>query len=288
MSEDLNYTVHSKEKIYFALKVIFAMLGYAIIFWALFNSLSSVNPVLAPIKFVFYFYGSMIILFLIFRLGIMIGYLKGNAVKVRDNQFPDVYDIVNKQSEKLGLKRVPDTYILQSGGMLNAFATRFLGTNYIVLYSDVLETAYQKNAEAVEFIIGHELGHIKRNHLVKRLWLFPSAIIPFLGAAYSRACEYTCDSIGHSLSPAGVKTGLLILAAGKKLHSKINVTEYMQQDLREDGFWMWFAEKTASHPHLTKRLRVFKNEIKIRNEAEPNLVMDAAVEINHSKYMPVG
>ncbi|MEP7171023.1 MAG: M48 family metallopeptidase [Bacteroidota bacterium] len=286
MEQNLQYTVHSKEKFYFSLKIIFSLIGYGVILWFLYGFFSVGNIATTAVGSVFACYVLLIIAALIFRLGIMIGYLKGNAVKVRDNQVPDIYEIVKNQSEKLGLRKIPDTYILQSGGILNAFATRFIGTNYIVLYSDILETAYDKDATAVEFIIGHELGHVKRNHLLKNLILFPSALIPFLGAAYSRACEYTCDSIGQSLSPAGLKNGLLILAAGKKLYAKVNTMEYCQQDLREDGFWTWFAEKVSSHPNLTKRLRVYKNVMVSEEPKRVNVPVDEA-KSDHNKYMPV-
>ena len=79
----------------------------------------------------------------------MIGYLKGNAIRINDNQFPDIYTIATEQARSLGLAEVPTIYILQKGGSLNAFATRFFGRNFIVLYSDILETAYEKGNKAI-------------------------------------------------------------------------------------------------------------------------------------------
>jgi hypothetical protein len=59
---------------------------------------------------------------------------------------------------------VPEAYLLQMGGMLNAFATRFLGRDFLVLYSDVVD-GLADNPDALNFYIGHEIGHIKRKHL---------------------------------------------------------------------------------------------------------------------------
>lgn len=142
--------------------------------------------------------------------------------------------------------------------MLNAFATRFFGRNFIVLYSDILETAYEKGNKALEFVIAHEFGHIKRNHITKQLLTFPSRIIPFLNPAYSRACEYTCDNIGYSLCPEGAENGMLVLAAGKRLYSKVNKDEFVNSSNMEFGFWKWFAEIISSHPNLPKRISRFK------------------------------
>jgi Zn-dependent protease with chaperone function len=176
---------------------------------------------------------------------------------------------------------------MQNGGILNAFATAFMGSNYIVIYSEIAEEAYQNNQETVEFIIGHELGHIKRKHMLKSLLLFPSFIIPFLNTAYSRACEYTCDSIGASLAPKGVKSGLILLASGKNIWKRVNIDKFIEQESTESGFWFWFAEKTASHPRLTKRIIQF-NYIKSPDPVilKPILEQLDSENSDHSKYLP--
>jgi Zn-dependent protease with chaperone function len=203
------------------------------------------------------FYLILILLYLFFRLGLLIGYIKGNSIKVTKSQFPVLHSILLNQCNVLDIKNVPDLYIMQNGGILNAFATTFMGSNYVVIYSEIADEAYQNNMATVEFIIGHELGHIKRKHMLKSLLLFPSFILPFLNSAYSRACEYTCDNIGASLSPNGVKPGLVLLASGKNIWKNVNIEKFIEQEYTAEGFWFWFAEKVSSHPRLTKRLIQF-------------------------------
>jgi Zn-dependent protease with chaperone function len=282
------YEIHPKENFYFTIKIVVSAIVYTLMGYFLFFA---DLPLVGFTKYIFFFYAAIIALILLFQFGILIGYIKGNAVKISENQFSDIYATVVKQSTALGLTHVPDVYLLQAGGLLNAFATRFVGRNYIVLYSDVLEEAYEDNKAAVDFIIGHELGHIKRNHLTKNLLLFPSVIIPFLNAAYSRACEYTCDSIGACLSPQGAQNGLLLLAAGKRLYKKVNLDTYVAQTYMEGGFWKWFAEKVSTHPNLTKRLEKF-NYTSFQQTAKPVSIVDEikhetpATETDHSKYFP--
>lgn len=294
MNSKVEYQVNSKENVYFYIRL-FASLGLYYLFVKLIlKSLQASGPEMVGV-YTMYAYVVLIFLFLFFRFGILIGHLKGNAIKLSKNQFPDIYQIAVKQAELLGLKTVPSIYIMQSGGVLNAFAARFLGRNYIVLYSEIVETAYDQDKTILEFIIGHELGHIKRNHMLKNLILMPSYLIPFLGAAYSRACEYTCDSIGHVLSPMGARGGLLVLASGRSIYKKVNLNEYLRQDYSEDGFWKWFAERVASHPNLTKRLAAF-GEVKVSATARSRAVLmeeiavePVVVEIkeeDHNKYMP--
>ena len=99
------------------------------------------------------------------------------------------------------------------------------------------------------------MAHLKRRHLAWRWVLFPSTLFPFLGAAYSRACEYTCDRFGAYYQRDGAVGGLLVLAAGKKLYRQVDAEEFGNQQATERGFWIWFAEILSSHPNLPKRVK---------------------------------
>ncbi|HEY3371565.1 MAG TPA: M48 family metallopeptidase [Prolixibacteraceae bacterium] len=294
MDSKLDYQVNPRENVYFYMRLLISLGLYYLIVQLVLWSLKETGPQVASI-YMIYAYAVMILIFLFFRFGLLIGHLKGNGIKLGKNQFADIYQVAVKQAELLGLSKVPSIYILQSGGVLNAFAARFLGRNYIVLYSEIVETAYDQDKSILEFIIGHEMGHIKRQHMLKNLILMPSYIIPFLAAAYSRACEYTCDAIGHALSPAGAKGGLLVLASGKTIYKKVNLNEFLRQDVSEDGFWKWFAEKVASHPNLTRRLNAL-GEAKVSPTArsraslmEEMAIAPVVVEVkedDHNPYMP--
>lgn len=244
------YKIHYKENLYFIIKLIITISFYLFIaYYAYFGDTDKIYKF-----FPFVLYIIIFILYIITCHGLLIGYLKGNSIKVTENQFPEIYDIVSTLSTTLGLKKTPAVYILQDSGILNAFATRFFGRDFVVIYSEILELAYENGKKSLEFIIAHELGHIKRKHSTKKILLFPSFIIPFLNSAYSRACEYTCDRIGHSLCPEGAVDGMLILSAGKKLYFKINVNEFICTSKKEKGFWKWFAEIVSTHPNTPKRI----------------------------------
>lgn len=283
----LQYQINPKENFYFALKVVFAIIGYGLIFYFV-NLLMSMEKSELFIPLMFYVFA--ILLYLFFRLGILVGYIKGNAIKVTSEQFPNLYSVLVAQSNKLELSSVPDMYILQSGGILNAFATGFMGNNYIILYSEIADEMYQDNMETVEFVIAHELGHIKRKHVLKTILLFPSFFMPFLSLAYSRACEFTCDNIGASLAPNGAKAGLLLLASGKNLWTKVNVEKFIEQESTGSGFWFWFAEKVSTHPRLTKRLSKLNHlpnkDSKIVKTKMDKFDESIVEETDHSKYFP--
>lgn len=248
--EVIQYNVNKKETFYLNVKIFITLASIA---WVAIAALSGEKKMLGFLPFAFY----IIIIYLaqMFAHAIAMGRIKGNAIRVTEEQFPEIHKIVLQHSQSLHLDSTPLTYIVQAGGILNAFATRFCMENYIILYSDIVETAYEHGPEALSFIIGHELGHVKRRHILKHTWLLPSAFFPFLNSAYSRACEYTCDNIGAALSPQGAVDGILILSAGKKLYSRVNTESYLRQIEVEEGFWTWFAEKLSSHPDTPKRIK---------------------------------
>jgi len=159
------------------------------------------------------------------------------------------------------MKVVPDIYVIESAGALNAFATRFFGRNMVVLYSDFFDLINSTDNEELSFIIAHELAHIKRKHFTKQMLILPAMWIPFLSEAYSRECEYTCDRIAANYinNSEAAMNGLTMLAIGKSLFKKVNRNEYLMQSSQEKGFFIWLAEKISTHPPLPKRI----NEIQV-------------------------
>jgi Zn-dependent protease with chaperone function len=199
-------------------------------------------------------YGLMFSLIGLFAHGLALGRVRGNAVRVSERQFPQLHRLAAAHARRLGLKKVPAVYVMESGGLLNAFATRFLGRDFVIVHSDVLELALSQGEAAVGFIMGHELAHVWRGHLKHRWLTIPGRLMPYLGAAYSRACEYTCDRIGAYCQPEGAISGLLALAAGKQLHAHVDVKEYAAQAETDRSFWINRAELMSSHPLLPKRV----------------------------------
>ncbi len=192
---------------------------------------------------------------------LMIGQIRLNAVKIGGDQFPLIHSTVEDLCIKMEIKQTPDIYVLQSGGILNAFATRFFGRNMVVVYSEIFDLIEQNAEEEVQFVLAHELAHIKRNHLGKMMFILPSMWIPGLAEMYLRACEYTCDRYAafYTGNPTATKNGLTMLAIGKVLFRRVNQTEYLDQINKEKGFVVWLAEILSTHPPLPKRI----NEISV-------------------------
>ena len=195
----------------------------------------------------------------LFAQSAMISHIRGTAVHITDAQFPDLKQRIDACCAKLDMDEAPEAYLMQMGGTLNAFATRFFGRDFMVLYSDVVD-ALEDNPDALNFYIGHELGHIKRRHIKWSTVLLPASILPLVGAAYHRAREYTCDRHGLAVcaDPASAQFGLAALAAGGKRWRTLSKTNYIAQSAHSGGFWMSFHELVGDYPWLVKRMGAVK------------------------------
>lgn len=202
-------------------------------------------------------------LFLFIGHVIFIAHVKGSSVKIGPDQFPDLHQSVQSLARRMGFEQAPETYVMQAGGLLNALATKLFRSNFIVLYSDLLEACGDDTA-ARDMIVAHELGHIKEGHL-KHLWfLLPGLFVPFLGSALSRAREYTCDRYG--LAGAGQKEGALrgltILAAGAKRGPQVNMQAFASQVEDLNSGWLTIGTWLSSHPPLAERIIALEESLK--------------------------
>ncbi len=237
---DLKPLIYKHEGTLFVLHVVIATIFWLAIVLGTFG--------VALIWILFFF-----IVYLFVQSG-LIAWLRGNGVRITPEQFPDLHARYLQCCGTLGVAPLPDAYLINGGGILNAFATRFLGRNFLVLYSNIVDAMAQRPA-ALNFYIGHELGHIRRKHLLWHPFIWPASILPLLGAGYSRAREYTCDAFGRACcdEPESAIRGLVALAAGEKRWQALDVPAYLEQTRETGGFWMSFHELIADYPWLVKR-----------------------------------
>jgi Zn-dependent protease with chaperone function len=232
--------IHKNEKKYFIIAVLVSLITYVALFLSVIG-----------IVYVGLFLGISL-----FLHALMLGQIRTNGVRINPEQFPEVYEKVKELCQKMELSFVPDVYVLESSGALNAFATRFFGRNMIVLYSTIFELIEQEADDELTFVIAHELAHIKRRHISRQLMILPAMWVPGVTQAYSRACEYTCDRYAayYTGNSEAAKNSLTILGIGKILSKYVNRTTYLNQINEEKGFFIWLSEVFSTHPPLPKRI----------------------------------
>jgi Zn-dependent protease with chaperone function/Tfp pilus assembly major pilin PilA len=201
------------------------------------------------------FYAAMFGFILWLGSGLLTAHLRAEAVRVGPDQLPELDATFRAVCERLGVAKPPALYVLQSGGLLNAFATRFSGRDFVVVYSDFLEALGPSSPE-MQFILGHEIGHLQSRHILKQIFLAPGLFFPLVGPAYRRAWETSCDRYGAFVAQdvgAAVRA-MLVLSGGREHGKRLNAAAFAGQHRDERGFFVSLHELTSTYPTLSRRV----------------------------------
>lgn len=186
---------------------------------------------------------------------------RANSVEITREQFPRIYARIVKYAEQFGLDEIPRAYVLQSGGTLNAFASKHNRTNFIRINADIIEvgefSAGPRTADpnALDFIIAHEMGHVAAKHTDYWYTFIAGYIyyVPLIGTALSRAREYTADNHGYAAVPDGIN-GIVLLSGGKYLYPHVDGKQLATRAVTDYGVFVWVYNAFSSHPIIIKRL----------------------------------
>lgn len=268
MSKIANQFRNKREKPYHWMMLICgALLWFAIY---LFVVTAFGNPKLKTYAIMFVEYGIMFGIFHWLAGAAYRATAYGNMVLLGPKQFPRLHAMVVEASEAIGLAVPPETFIYNSNGVFNAFARRlFGGGRYVFLTSALVEA----NDDAqVRFVIGHEIGHHAAGHL--NPWLnvikLPAHAVPFLGKAYSRSREYTCDRIGTYLAKdaAASRSALQMLGCGcRRLNAEMDCEAFVAQEQMVPRVFGFLTEINRSHPRLTRRVAAINADVAGRGYA---------------------
>lgn len=225
----------------------------------LLDTIEGLNPLLvllAPLGFV---------LFLIYAIGKIYGQARADGIRITPEQFGGVHAEWVAMAEKLGLQTVPELYLQNGNGKLNAFATCIPGYRaFGVIYSDILERALANDdRDALRFILGHELGHIRLKHV---MWWYNlltfvgnlPGLNYLIGQPLSRARGYGYDKIGYALTGDRACKGLLLLAAGKHLYRQVDIDAYEKDQIAGGQKWAAVHNFFIDHPVISWRIAAIR------------------------------
>jgi Zn-dependent protease with chaperone function len=183
-------------------------------------------------------------------------YIFGHYVLIGPEQFPELHQMVVEGAATVGLREAPKAFVFNSGGLINAFALRLMGGSYVWLTSALVDA--DTDAQ-VRFAIGHELGHHAAGHLDWRMNLLrlPGWIVPFLGAAYSRSRELTCDRVGAYVAQDldAARSALQVLACGSiRLNRAMNQQAFEAQERMVPTTAGFIVHIFSYYPRLSRRV----------------------------------
>ncbi|MGB9937411.1 MAG: M48 family metallopeptidase [Methanobacterium sp.] len=177
----------------------------------------------------------------------------GSCIKVHENNFPDVYQLLEEACATIDLKRIPDLYIYWDY-KVNGFTTGSENP-LIVLHSGAIDLL---SSEELLYILGHECGHIKSGHM---LYHEMAQVIPILGDVigsatlgigalvsigleaalfhWYRMSELTADRAGLlACQDEEAVISALMKASGvpKKFFDKLNTEDFINQAKEFRGY----------------------------------------------------
>ena len=165
----------------------------------------------------------------------------GSHLKVTPDNYPNIYEYLQYAAQILDVKKVPELYI-QWGYDINAM-TVGAENPIIVLNSGLIDLC---DDDEIMFIIGHELGHVKSNHMLYHMMAqvinFIIDQIPFgsIAAAplqyalyyWDRMSEFTADRAGLMAcqsKEAAIRAFMKMSGMPIKQYNNMNYQTFLQQ-----------------------------------------------------------
>jgi Zn-dependent protease with chaperone function len=188
--------------------------------------------------------------------------LMENAQKVTQQDTPEISPVIQESAGRLQVEPV-DVFIVPSK-QLNAYTFGMDSPKAIVLYSSLFKIM---DRDEIQFILGHEMGHVCLGHTWLNTLVGGVAGIPSDAASsilmqvafrwWNRACEFSADRAGL-LACGKVNKGisaLIKLEAGPDALNQAGLMRAIQRiEAEDDNFLNNLGELLATHPMIVKRV----------------------------------
>jgi len=184
--------------------------------------------------------------------------IKGGAVLVTPQSWPELNAVVEESKAKLGLTDAK-AYVLQDS-TFNAFATRLAGRGFIVLNSGAVDTLLRKGKiEDLKFLVGHECGHVAMGHVSFWGGTVPhiASLIYPLYAWYRRCQERSADRCGLwcAGNRADAHRSIAVLAGGSEMGIRLDINAVSAQWIEiRDETWIMISRYYSEYPHTMERI----------------------------------
>ncbi len=188
--------------------------------------------------------------------------LVANARLVSSESTPEVMQLVGRAKERLQVE--PVQVFIVSNNTLNAYTFGMGSPKTIVLHSSLFQLMDQ---DELQFILGHELGHVDLGHtwlntLIGGMAGIPStfgaaAILELAFRSWNRACEFSADRAGVLAcnNPSKAITALIKLEAGGDARTEAGIIQAIQRiESENDDLLNSLSELLATHPMIFKRI----------------------------------
>lgn len=135
--------------------------------------------------------------------------LRYNVIAITPEMMPELYAFIEGLAKKAGIP-TPTIFITLDEGILNAAASKILcGAGGIIIWQKMLN---ELTDAAFESILAHEMGHIKYEHVNKKVGLFLSTAIAS-GFGLYKLFNYICPDASLKLEKIRLAIGSAFLVS---------------------------------------------------------------------------
>src|SRR5262249_52195612 len=172
--------------------------------------------------------------------------IRGGSVRLSQNQFPEIHEVLVRYCGRLGMTRTPRLYLTDDEIKRDAQAFSSWDGDYIALATKYVD---RDSHDVVAFLLARELGALRLGHT--RWWnealLAYVVRIPILRRPLRRVRAFSRDRYAAFLAPDGLR-GLLIVASGRRLLPNVNIPAWLEQVHEYKGFWAWLSDDLRETP----------------------------------------
>lgn len=211
-----------------------------------------------PLELELFVTGIMMFIVFYFAIYYLHAYTRSMSLRITKKNFPEVYELIENYAKKLGMKKVPEAYVMQENGVLNAFSAYIIGRQYIQINAEIFEVAYREHhdMDSLGFIIAHEMAHIYYGHatLHYNLPILFAQSVPLFSSIASRTREYSCDRLAQRVSGSDGVSAMFMLMVDRHLYPLVDREDYLEQAKKQKGFFVWITNLFSTHPIMCKRI----------------------------------
>lgn len=182
--------------------------------------------------------------------------LQGSNFLVTRESCPELYDLVHDVADTLDVRPIPRFYT-QWGYNVNGYTTGYKEDTLLVLNSGTIDLLEE---DELRFVVGHEMGHIKSNHVIYHMMadLFNVAIseLPIVGEMakpiyyallyWKRMSEFSSDRAGLLACQnidAAVSAIIKMSGLPLKYFSNMNKEAFIKQAIEFKKSFSGFTDK---------------------------------------------
>ena len=197
-----------------------------------------------------------------------------NMIRTSGNNFKNIFKLAKIAAYRLRLT-LPEVYITEDP-QYNAYTMGFYKYGFIVINSSMIRD-FKPNE--LLFVIGHEMGHMKKFHTTWLNLMHPAKIgsASFLFApimqiifnVWSVKAEFTADQAGliASKNINSATISLLKLAGGPEVEKEVDIQKIINCQEGKDEILSGMVEYFGTHPFIENRIRQLINFSSLGNQS---------------------